>query len=76
MTITIEATDKIVEVNGVPARIWMGKTDQGVDCHLFVTRVAVSEDYPPEVHAAFREALRETRKPSTEVEMYPLRLVL
>ena len=30
MKITIENTDKIVTLNGVPARIWEGKTDSGI----------------------------------------------
>lgn len=76
MRITIEPTSKIVELNGVPARIWEGRTEDGADCMVFVTRVAVSEGYPPSVHQKFQDALKETRAPSPEAQAYPLRLVL
>jgi hypothetical protein len=76
MKMTVEPTEKIVELNGVPARIWEGATDDGIPCHLFVTRVAVPVDRPASEHAKFAAALRETRPPSPEVSMYPLRLVL
>jgi len=76
MVITISPTSKMVEVNGVPARIWEGETTDGIKCHVFVTRVAVAETYPEHVHKQFREALQETKQPSAEVEAYPLRLIL
>jgi len=76
VTITMTPTSKIVELNGVPARIWEGTTDKGTPCVVFVTRVAVSNACPPDAHAAFREALQETKPPSVEVQAIPLRLIL
>jgi len=32
MKLTIEHTDRIVEVNGVPARVWEGVSDTGIPC--------------------------------------------
>jgi len=45
MKVTLESTSKITTlvVNGedVPARIWEGKTESGIPCHAFITRIAV-----------------------------------
>ena len=40
MRIEIESTEKIVELSGVPARVWDGKTDSGIPVHCFVTRIS------------------------------------
>lgn len=37
MKITIESSNKIVELNGVPARIWEGQIESGIKVHCFVT---------------------------------------
>lgn len=76
MTITINNTEKIVSINGVPARVWEGQTDTGISVTCLVTRIAVSESEPAEVHEDFARQLQETRKPSAEREAWPLRLVL
>jgi hypothetical protein len=73
MKITIENTTKIVELNGVPARIWEGHTDTGIPVHCFVTRIGVSREANVD---AFEIELKEQRAPSAAVESYPLRLVL
>lgn len=39
MKITIESTDKIVYLNGIPARIWEGETASGICVHCFITRI-------------------------------------
>jgi len=49
MRITIESTDQIVSVETkdgatIPARVWRGVTDRGVECQVLVTRVAVHRD--------------------------------
>jgi hypothetical protein len=76
MRITIEPTQKIVTLNGVPARIWAGTTDTGTRCLLFVTRIAVEENEPAEAHQEFAEQLSETPKPHPEAEALPARLIL
>jgi hypothetical protein len=54
MKITLESTAKIVEFNGLPARIWEGKTEGGIACHAFITRIAVANPsykiIPPDKH--------------------------
>ena len=73
MRIRIESTTKIVEINGVPARIWEGHTENGVPIHCYVTRIAVPEDAD---HGEFEAELQGQRVPSAAVEAIPLRLIL
>lgn len=49
MRITIENTDQMVTVETrdggkIPARVWRGVTDGGVECQVLVTRIAVHRD--------------------------------
>ena len=73
MKITIENTDKFVELNGVPARIWEGHTESGIPVHCFVTRIGVHKD---EDCTQFEQELQECRQASPEVRAYDPRLVL
>ena len=73
MKLTIENTTQIVELNGVPARVWEGQTESGIKVHCFVTRISVNEDDGMEVHEKFRKELSECKKPSV---VFPLKMVL
>jgi len=73
MKIMIESTSKIVELNGVPARIWEGHTESGIPVHCFITRIGVAKDLDT---AQFENELKEQQAPSPEVEAYPLRMIL
>lgn len=75
MKITIESTSKIVELNGVPSRIWEGQTESGIKVHCFVTRIGIDED---ELRMSeFEKQLKESRAPSPEIEKYyPIKLIL
>lgn len=74
MKITIESTSKIVQVNGVPCRIWEGETERGIKMHAFITRVAVHNSLDA---SQFDAELAEQKAPSAEVSgVYPLRMVL
>lgn len=75
MKITIKSTNKIVELNGVPARVWEGQTESGIKVHCFVTRIAINHD---ELRAnEFEKELQETTPPSPEIEKYyPSKLIL
>src|SRR5205814_944901 len=73
MKLTLANTDRIVHVNGVPARIWEGTTESGIPVIAFVTRLAVkAESTPPE----FERELAETRVPSPEAMTFPARMIL
>lgn len=74
MRIRIDSTDKIVELNGVPARIWEGHTESGIAVHCYITRVAVDEKESD--LSEFEKELLEHRKPSVDVESIPLRIIL
>ena len=74
MKVTLESTTKIVQVNGVPARIWEGETTSGIKVHAFITRVAIDKN---ELDASeFEKELQECKVPSPAVESYPLRIIL
>lgn len=65
MKIALEPTPAIaqLEVPGggsIPARIWQGVDEHGVEVHAYVTHVAVAKTYPPEVHERFARELQET----------------
>jgi len=74
MKITIESTEKIIEFNGVPARIWEGETQSGIKIHCYITRVAIAAD--EERSEEFEQELKECRPPSVEVQAIPLRMNL
>jgi hypothetical protein len=73
MIITLENTSKIVVVNGVPARVWEGKTDKGIEVHAFITRIAVNKE---EETDDFQQELQLCREPSVKVNFYPLEMIL
>lgn len=74
MIVTLESTEKIVHLNGLPARVWEGTTDSGVKIHAFITRVAIDKDEPNSEQ--FKKELQEHRPPSAEIQAIPLRMVL
>ncbi len=71
---TIESTSKIVEVNGVPCRMWEGESEHGIPCHCFITRVAVDKDEPKAEE--FKIDLQEHKPPSAALYVYPLRMII
>ncbi len=80
MKITIESTSKIIMLkpgplaDGIPARIWEGKTESGIKVHCYVTRIAVDKDEPRVEE--FEKELQKTKVPSTDVAAIPARLIL
>lgn len=78
MKVTIESTDKIVELTmhgqTLPARVWEGETAHGVKCHAYITRIAVDPDADAR---EFERDLQAQHKPaSAAIAAIPLRLVL
>ena len=70
MEIKIKATETLTEINGIPVRLWEGRTEQGIDCKVFVHRIAVHKD---EDAAQFEKELKEQMPPGI---FYSLREVL
>lgn len=79
MQVTLTSTDRIVEleIDGrtVPARVWVGRTAAGIECHAYITRIAVARSADA---AEFEAALRETHDtlPLWLAGKIPTRLVL
>ncbi len=73
MKITIESTTKIVEIDGVPARVWEGQTESGIPVYCLVARISVHGDQDC---AQFEKELEEKRAPSAVVQAIPLRMIL
>jgi hypothetical protein len=44
MKIEIESTPYLINHNGHPARIWIGRTERGACCHVLVALIAVDQD--------------------------------
>jgi len=80
MKATLESTDKLVTIQiggtDVPARIWQGVTEAGVEFHIYVTRVAVQDGLDSTKYAQFEMELKETSNMRPEIAAIPLRLIL
>lgn len=63
MMITMQPTSEIVLVEGVPTRRWLGVTDHGIACDVFVRilRVGCDEDC-----SAFDRDLKTVPEPAGE----------
>jgi hypothetical protein len=73
MKVTLQNTSKIVQLNGVPARVWEGQTESGIKVHAFITRIAVEKSQDT---SEFEKELQEQSAPSAEVEAIPLRMII
>lgn len=68
MRVILESTTKVVNVNGVPARIWQGKTESGIEVHAFITRIAINKNESRKEE--FEEELIQCSPPSADVDLY------
>lgn len=77
MQVTLESTTKLVTliVDGtqIPARVWEGRTANGIPCHAFITRIGVAKDADS---SEFERDLQEHAAPTPEIQAIPLRLIL
>lgn len=74
MKITLESTTKIVYLNGIPARVWEGKSKSGVNVVAMITRIAVPE---AEDSSEFERELEACRPASPAVDTaFPLHMIL
>lgn len=80
MKITVESTTKIVTVktsalaDGVPCRIWEGITERGVKVTCLISRIA-TQGTGNEL-AEFEADLEAHTAPSSEINAWPLRMIL
>jgi hypothetical protein len=68
MTITIHSTTKIVNLNGLPCRIWEGVSARGLRVHCFIPQIAVDADADT---SEFQKELEEHEAPSVHLPEYP-----
>jgi len=70
MQITMNSTDNLTKIDGIPVRLWEGETLRGTKCKVFVHRIAVSND---EDSSQFEHELKEQLEPGRKI---PLRDIL
>ncbi len=73
MQMQIEQTDQITTIDGAQARVWKGTTTGGIECFVFVTRIAVHKDANP---AEFERELMEKGVPREACRAIPLSMIL
>jgi len=66
----LESTDIVTNIDGVPVRKWIGTTENGIECIVFVHRIAVLESKDS---AEFEAELKEQLPPGRRV---PLSMIL
>lgn len=71
MEIQIKSTDTLTTLDGVPVRLWEGVTANGVECKVFVHRLAVKKDADT---SQFEAELKEKMQPGAKI--VPLRQIL
>jgi hypothetical protein len=84
MKITIESTATLVTLVidscGVPARVWVGETEDGIPVHCFITRISPRIlESDPEIDlktVQFDLELTREAKPLVEYGAIPLRFIL
>lgn len=75
MKLTIEPTGHLTRLDGVPVRLWEGRTESGRPVWVFVHRISTADD---QARAELDRALVECEPPA-EAEVsgaIPLRMIL
>ena len=74
MQVTLSSTDRIIEVNGVKARVWEGETVNGVRCYAAIAVIAAHCD---DDNAEFERDLTEHQPASHDaLRCFDLRTIL
>lgn len=71
MDIRLHNTSAIVEIDGVPCRVWEGETGRGVRITAFIPRIAVEKGQD---EAQFQAELVE-KDPPRATEVWPIRML-
>jgi len=66
MKITIESTETLTQIEGVPVRLWEGVTEGGVRCKVFIHRLAVHND---DNATQFDAELKEQLQPGVPIDL-------
>lgn len=70
MKMTLESTDRFVDVNGARCRVWEGKSERGTPVYAFVAQVAVDKGHDA---TELDVDLQENRPPTV---VWPLRMLI
>ena len=73
MKLTLESSNELVKMDGVPCRVWTGKTDKGIEVFAFIHRVAVRSDANCE---EFEKDLKEEQPPLSATKKHELRHII
>lgn len=60
MRILIESTDELGIIGGVECRMWLGKTEAGTPCFVFIPRIAVAREHEAAFDRERSDTLRST----------------
>jgi hypothetical protein len=66
LQLQIESTDQLTTFNGVPVRVWKGVTASGVECLVFVHRIAVHDSADS---TQFEAELKEQLPPGRHIPL-------
>lgn len=75
MRLQIEPTEKIIKVNGTECRAWIGISEKGAHCFVFVASVAVLDESATKT-AEFEADLRSLPHPGREADFALLEIVI
>ncbi len=75
MKITVSNTSKIVNLNGVTARVWEGQSDTGIPVICFISRIAIDANVKEHVQQ-FEAELKEVSAPSVEAQSFPTKMII
>jgi hypothetical protein len=75
MRIILDSTAKVIDLNGVPTRIWEGCSEDGVPVHAYVSLISPQTVFADELRAFDRD-LEASPPPSPAADAIPARLVL
>lgn len=72
MKLILESTSTVERVHGVPARVWKGQTESGIEVQCWISIIQVHKDAD---HAQFERELMEieTRR---ELVSFDMRMIL
>lgn len=65
MQIFLENTTRLIDVNGIKARLWEGETKSGIPIHCLIIRIAVNKEANQE---EFERELKNVSPPSAASE--------
>jgi hypothetical protein len=67
MKITMEPTDQFVIVDGIETRRWLGETERGTKCDVFVPRIRVASTEDTSQFDLEMKAMPQPRMPAIDL---------